>query len=243
MVGVEPAAAEQDPAQEKGGVDRRQLALHGAQAGLHVEEVVEESLVARDAVGLRALRQVPEELQGGQHPRAGGLAADPAVLHPDGAGVEREAQAGDAAGRRRGPAVGRQAVRRIGRLPEEAEGAALQVRDRRALRCGDGAARGETGGREGGARGEETATGKHHHLRPAGSAKKRPPPVEAGGGPGTAAAETATAGGTLKPVTRTGAGDAARTRARPRRGGWSRAAPPPPPAPPPGAPNVRARAG
>jgi hypothetical protein len=65
-------------------------------AGLHVEKVIEKSLVAGDASGLRALRCFVEEAQGGQGSLARLLARDPAALHADRVSAEAEADGGHA---------------------------------------------------------------------------------------------------------------------------------------------------
>jgi hypothetical protein len=53
------------------------------------------------------------------------------VLHADGVGGEREADGGDTRERRRGPAVGREAVGRRRQVPEEVEGAVLEGVEKR----------------------------------------------------------------------------------------------------------------
>ena len=73
------------------------------------------------------------------------LARDPAALDADRVGGEAEADRGDARERRRRPAVGDQAVLRVGQLPEEAEGALLEVVEER---IGVGRRRGRIARRE-----------------------------------------------------------------------------------------------
>src|SRR3546814_17426349 len=70
LVGVEIARREQDAAEQQGGVDGREFGAAVAVAGFHIEEMVEEALVAAGAAGLRPLRRVPEEAQGGQRATA-----------------------------------------------------------------------------------------------------------------------------------------------------------------------------
>src|SRR4030088_739890 len=55
--------AEKNAAQQQRGIYGRELHLLEAIASLHVEEVIEKSLVARDVRGLRTLRRVVHEAQ------------------------------------------------------------------------------------------------------------------------------------------------------------------------------------
>ena len=66
------------------------------QPGLHVEEVVEEALVAGDPAPVRALRRVPEEAQRRQRQVARLRPRAPAALDADRVGGQREADRGDA---------------------------------------------------------------------------------------------------------------------------------------------------
>ncbi len=124
---VEERLAVQRAGQQQRGVDGGQLALAGARAGGHVEEVIEKALVARGAGGLRALRRVVKKAQRRQRAFACLLARDPAAGHTDRVAREREAHRCNAGHGRRGPAVGRQAGAGVGRFPEEAEAALLQI--------------------------------------------------------------------------------------------------------------------
>ena len=89
--------------------------------GLHVEEVIEEALVASRPAALRPLRRIPEKPQGRQREIARFLARAPAAFDADGIGRKRKPHRGDAAEGRRWPAVRHQAVRAVHRFPEEPE--------------------------------------------------------------------------------------------------------------------------
>ena len=102
-----------------------------AMALLHVQEMIVEALVAALAGPLRSLRDVAQEAQGGQGAVHGLGPADPAVLDADRIGRQRIADRGDAGERTRRVAVGRQAVAFVGRVPEELEGALLDVAEQR----------------------------------------------------------------------------------------------------------------
>ena len=104
----------------------------GARAGLHVEEVIEESLVARSCRApagpcgaLRKKRTVASVRSRAWARR------DEAAVDADHVGGQREADRGDAAGDWRRMAVGHQAVDRIAGGPEEVEGAPLDVVEER----------------------------------------------------------------------------------------------------------------
>jgi len=97
--------------------------------------VVIEALVPRLAGALRAHRQIAEILQRqqGAVDRLG--AADPAVLDADRIGGQRIAHRGDAGERARRVPVRAEPVDLVGGIPEELEGAALDiVEQRRQLR-------------------------------------------------------------------------------------------------------------
>ena len=97
---VEVGLAEEHAGQEQRGVDGGKLdARPRADARGHVEEMVEEPLVAGAALGLGALGRFVEEAQRGQDPRRGLGAGDVPPLDPDGIGGEAEADGRDARGR------------------------------------------------------------------------------------------------------------------------------------------------
>src|SRR5262249_20220520 len=97
-----------------------------ARATRHLQEMVEEPLVAGDAGPSSTLRRLPEPSQRGERARCGVGAGDVAAVDADRVRAEGEADRGDARKRRRGPAVGGQAGWRVGALPEEGEGALLE---------------------------------------------------------------------------------------------------------------------
>ena len=125
VAAVEVAGGGQGARQQEGGVDRRQLALPCAAAGLHVEEVIVEAAVA-GGVGLGAVRAVPEESQRRQRALDRRGARNEAALDADRVHGQREADGGDA-GRPAGRAlVDHQAVDRIGFLHKIGERFALE---------------------------------------------------------------------------------------------------------------------
>src|SRR3546814_6423416 len=75
-------------AEQQGGVDGREFGAAVAVAGFHIEEMVEEALVAAGAAGLRPLRRVPEEAQGGERAIARLRPRHPALL--DAVGIDRK---------------------------------------------------------------------------------------------------------------------------------------------------------
>ena len=106
-----------------------------AHAGLHVEEVVEEAAVAGAclrAPGPAARASKKRSVASTRARRLG--AGDVAALDADRIGGEREAHRRDARGRVARVAVGHEAVRGIAQLPEEAEGARLDVVEKRRQR-------------------------------------------------------------------------------------------------------------
>ena len=90
----------QDAGQQQRGVDRGELGVprHHAQRGAHVEEVVEEPLVADRAAGGAPLRLGPEGVERGRHAIRPVRARDPAMIDRDADRAQAEALAGDAAG-------------------------------------------------------------------------------------------------------------------------------------------------
>ena len=206
MVAVEPARGEQHAGDQQSGVDRRQLGPAETVTGLHVEEMVEEALVAGDARRLRPLRGVVEEADGGQGALARLGPADPAPLDPDRPAGQGEA---DGSHRREGlgrPAVGRQTVGPVGDMGEPAEGAFLQFIDlgvdpRRhrphRFKAGQGSAGRNAQRRRAGDRGTHqkpaTIHGLHPHTLTQVSQKSWPPPGQDPGG-GRQARGTTTSG-------------------------------------------------
>ena len=81
--------------QQKRAVYRRQFALPGAPAGLHVEKMIVEALVA-GRVGFGALRAVPEKTQRRQRSLDRGGARHESALDRHRVGCQREAGGGDA---------------------------------------------------------------------------------------------------------------------------------------------------
>src|SRR3546814_18418773 len=91
--------------------------------------MVEEARVAAGAAGLRPLRRVPEEAQGGERAIARLRPRHPALLDAVGISGEREPDRGDRGEALRRLALGREAVGGVGRLPEETEGAVRDSND------------------------------------------------------------------------------------------------------------------
>ena len=153
---AEVRLAEQHSAQEQRGVDARELDLLIAGSRIHVEEVIEEAVVAGRR-GRRVLTRGPEEAEGGDHPLPCLVARDVPVLDADRVGGEPESDGGDAREGRGGGAVGDEPVGRVGQVPEIVERVRLdgieeccrlgRVRWGRALRVVSGAG-GEQGPRQ-----------------------------------------------------------------------------------------------
>ncbi len=94
----------------------------GARAAAHVDEVIEEPVL---------IRFTHKEAQRRQHALARRLPRDVAAFDTDGVGGEPEAYRGDAGERGRRIAVGNEAILGIAGLPEETEGALLEIREER----------------------------------------------------------------------------------------------------------------
>ena len=124
---VEPRLAMQHAGEEQRGVDGRQLAGTEAGAGLRVEEMVEEALVAGHARRCAALGRVVEEADRRQHAGPRLLPGDEAPLRAGDVGGEAEAHRRDAGEGWGGPAVEDEAGGGVGGFPEEVEGAALEI--------------------------------------------------------------------------------------------------------------------
>src|SRR5882757_7307453 len=93
--------------------------------------MVEEALVAADPARGRTLRQAGEAFERDERAPPCLGPADPAIDDADRPGGQREADRGDAAKGRTGPAIGDEAGLRVGDVVEEAETAFLQVVDQR----------------------------------------------------------------------------------------------------------------
>src|SRR5947199_3097654 len=89
-VAVVILTGEQHAEQQHGSVDARQLDVAEALAALHVEEMVEEALIAALASRLRSLGSVPEEAQRRQRQVARVGSRTPAALDSDGISGEPE---------------------------------------------------------------------------------------------------------------------------------------------------------
>ena len=96
-LGVEIGTGRQGAGQQEGAIDRRQFAVPGAPACLHVEEMIVEAAMA-GGVGLRSLRAVPEETQGGQSAVHRDAARHKSALDTYRIGGERQPGGGDAGG-------------------------------------------------------------------------------------------------------------------------------------------------
>src|SRR5207249_1759973 len=101
--------------------------------------VVEESLVAGNAASRRALRRVAKEAQRGQDALPRRLAGDVTALDADRIRGQPEADGRDARKRGCRIAIRDQAVLRIRGIPEEAEGALLEL-DQERIEHGTGVA-------------------------------------------------------------------------------------------------------
>ena len=91
--------------------------------------MVEEALVAAHPVSLGSLGRVAKEPQGRQHALPGLLAGDVAALDADRIGREPEADGRDARVGRRRIAIPDQPILGIAGIPEEAEGAFLELEE------------------------------------------------------------------------------------------------------------------
>src|SRR2546425_4600551 len=107
--------------------------------------MIEEAAIPGGVRTGRVLRRGPEELERLQRAVGGLGAGDPAVLHADRVGGERESDGGDARERRGGPAVGGEAVGCRRQVPEEVERAVLQGVEKGSCVWRDARAPGVTG--------------------------------------------------------------------------------------------------
>ena len=96
-------------------------------AGVHVDEVVVEAVVAGDAARLGPLLHRQQRAERGQRPLRRLRARDVAALRADSIRGEAEADGGDAGEGRRRRAVWDQQRLFVGKLPKEIERAALDV--------------------------------------------------------------------------------------------------------------------
>jgi len=110
---VEVRGAREHASEEKGRVDRGELALPHPASALHVQEVVVEALVAC-GIGLRAVRAISEETESSQRYLGRELARDDAVFDQNRNGRERETNSSDAGRRSAKGFVADQAVGRVG---------------------------------------------------------------------------------------------------------------------------------
>ena len=122
---VKIRARRQRTGEQNGAVHRRQFALPGAPAGLHVEKMIIEAVVA-GSVRLGALPAVPEKSQCGEDRLDRRCARDEAALDRD-----RIRRQGEPGGRNAGGPIGRglvehQPILRIGLVQKVAEGLALK---------------------------------------------------------------------------------------------------------------------
>lgn len=127
IVTVEPCSRTQHLQVKQSGIHGRQFNLTMTQASIHVEKVIEESLVSSETAGRIALRKRSEESEREDDTLARFCTGDPAPFSPDYVGGQLEPDRGDAAERRRGPAIGDEPVRRVGAFPEETESPVLKV--------------------------------------------------------------------------------------------------------------------
>src|SRR5438128_9411518 len=83
VVAIKIGAGCQGTGKQKRCVDRGQLTIPDAAAGLHVKEMVIEALVA-GSIGLRPVRRLPEESKRGERPWNRGGARRETTLDSDG---------------------------------------------------------------------------------------------------------------------------------------------------------------
>lgn len=111
-----------DAGEEQRGVDGGEFGGRGwAEAGIHVEEVVEPAVVSHDVSLARTLWAVEEGVERGEDTRGALVAGDPAVIDGDADGGQTKSNGGDAARRGGFAAVSDEAVGGIGPIPEIVE--------------------------------------------------------------------------------------------------------------------------
>src|SRR5579864_6797171 len=103
-------AREQGAHQEDRGIDAGKLDVAETLAAFHVEEMIEETLIAARAGRLWSLQRVPEKAQRGQRQLARFCPRAPAALDTDRVGGKCKTDRGDARERRARPAIGHQSV-------------------------------------------------------------------------------------------------------------------------------------
>ena len=123
---VEIGLAEKRTRQEQRSVDGRELAVVEALARLHVEEVIEEALVAGRATAVGTLRRAAEEAERRKHPLPRRLARDITALDADRISSQPEADRGHTGKRRSRITIRDQAVFRVGGVPEIMERALFE---------------------------------------------------------------------------------------------------------------------
>ena len=116
-------------------VDQRHFTPPDALAGLHVEEVVIETLIA-GRVRLVRLAAVPKKAQGDQRACRCVRTRHPSALHSNRITRQREAYDGDAGGRAGPAGIGHQAVLRVELLHKIAERRALKPIQQFLIRLG-----------------------------------------------------------------------------------------------------------
>ena len=137
IVAVEVGLAEQYPGQEQRRVHGGELHPLEARAGLGIEEVVEESPVARDPRGGGILARAPEKPQGAEDTLGGLGARDVSTLGADRVGREREAHGSHADERGSGSAIGSEPGLGVAQVPEVTERPLLEGVEERHLPRGE----------------------------------------------------------------------------------------------------------
>ena len=122
---VEVGGGGQCPGEQERRIDGRQLGLPRTPTGLHVQEVVEESLVA-GRVPCLTLRAVPQKPEHRERAFDGLGACNESAFRTDNVGSEGEPDGGDARRRPLARAVRHQPVPRVGLFQEIAECVALE---------------------------------------------------------------------------------------------------------------------
>ncbi len=126
---IEVSAAGERPGEQEGRVDRRQLAIPGATARVHVQKVIVEALVA-GRIRLLALRALPEGPQGRERPRRCLGAREILPLDADGVSGQPKSDGRDARGRPTPGVVRHQPGGHVGLLQEIPEGVSLEFIER-----------------------------------------------------------------------------------------------------------------
>ena len=124
---VEIRLIEKRAGQQDRGVDRRELAILEPLPGLHVQKVVEKTLVTGRAFYVVSLRRIAEEAQRSEDTPPSFFARDIPALDRDRIAGKPETDGCDARIRRRRIPIGNQSVFRVRRIPEEAKRPFLQL--------------------------------------------------------------------------------------------------------------------